>query len=345
MANVASHIPVLNQIKTMSPDDWECFIEEWMTTRGNDYVDFERLGGAGDQGRDVVGFVTDPVDSDDYEWDNFQCKHYASPLSPSMIWNEIGKVCYFAYIGDYPFPRKYYFVAPNAVGTKLSNLLRKPKELKKQLYDNWDSYCKSNITDTKGGVVLDANLKAFIDSLDFSVFDKLKTITLIEEHSNTRYHSVRFNVPLPIRPPVPAVSAKVAKNELTYVHKLIRAYADNHQTPITTVKDIEDISKYSGHFKRSRENFGHAEALRNFSRDNLPNGTFSGLQEEILAGIFDVVDLDNQDGFENVKKAVLTANGLQIGQTKLSVVVTIKDRAGICHQLANDDFIDWSENE
>ena len=339
------HIPVINQIKTMSPDDWECFIEEWMTTRCSDYFDFERLGGAGDQGRDVVGFVTNPVGVDNYEWDNYQCKHYGLPLSPSMIWSEIGKVCYYAHIKEYPFPRKYYFIAPLGVGTKLSNLLRKPNKLKSELYANWDKYCANGITDTKKKIELDGSLKSFIDDLDFSVFDKLKTITLIGEHGATQFHAVRFNVPLPQRPQVPLVSESVADNELTYVNKLVRAYDENSQTPIASVKDAQETSKYSQHFKRSRESFGHAESLRNFSRDNLPNGAFSGLQEEVLDGVADVVDTDKFDGYENVKKVVATANTLQVSQTKLSAVVTVKDRAGICHQLANDDLINWSDDE
>ncbi len=41
-------ITVQNQISVMSPDDWEHFIEEWMTYRTQEYFDYERLGGAGD---------------------------------------------------------------------------------------------------------------------------------------------------------------------------------------------------------------------------------------------------------------------------------------------------------
>jgi len=341
----ATHIPVLNQIKTMSPDDWESFIEEWMTTRSNQYFDFERLGGAGDQGRDVVGFVTNPVGVDDYEWDNYQCKHYASPLSPSMIWSEIGKVCFYAFLKEYPFPRKYYFVAPYGVGTKLSNLMRKPDLLKRGLYDNWDKYCANGITDTQNEIKLDAPLVAFIDSLDFSVFDKLKVITLINEHSTTPYHAVRFDVPLPPRPQVPKISDAITHNELTYVTKLVRAYNENSEDCIASVDDVLNNSKYSQHFRRSRESFGHAEALRNFSRDTLPNNAFLGLQEEILDGIVDSFDVEKFDGFENVKKAVATAGMLQVSQTKLSAIVTVKDRGGICHQLANDDLLNWSKDE
>lgn len=341
------HTPVITQIKSMSPDDWEIFIEEWMTTRSADYFDFERLGGAGDQGRDVVGFVTSPVGVDDYQWDNYQCKHYSTPLSPSMIWCEIGKICYYSYVREYPFPRKYYFVAPLGIGTKLSNLLRSPDKLKSELYANWDAYCANGITNTQNRITLGEDLKAFIDELDFSVFDKLKIIDVIEEHSRTRFHSVRFNVPLPERPSVPPISESVDDNELTYVSKLIRAYDENCNGlgSIASVDDVRNHLKYSSHFKRSRENFGHAESLRNFSRDTLPAGTFRSLQEEICEGIIDSIELDKFDGYENVKRAISTANALQVSQTKLSAILTIKDRCGICHQLANDDLIDWSKNE
>jgi hypothetical protein len=82
-------IPVINQIKTMSADDWERFVEEWMSSRTDEYFDFERLGGVGDQGRDVVGFVGNPVGNHSYVWDNYQCKHYSNPLSPSMRFNTL----------------------------------------------------------------------------------------------------------------------------------------------------------------------------------------------------------------------------------------------------------------
>ena len=43
----------------MSPLDWEEFIEEWMSFRSAEYYDFERLGGAGDQGNEVTWAARD----------------------------------------------------------------------------------------------------------------------------------------------------------------------------------------------------------------------------------------------------------------------------------------------
>ncbi|WP_225247113.1 ABC-three component system protein [Vibrio campbellii] len=336
--------PVLNQIYTMSPDEWEHFIEEWMTFKSDEYFDFERLGGAGDQGRDVVGFVDDPVGTVDYVWDNFQCKHYAAPLSPSQIWVEIGKICFFSFNKDYPFPRKYYFVAPRGIGTKLSNLLKNTDELKKQLYENWDKYCKDGITEKKS-IALDTNLKKYIDGLDFAVFDKIATIKIIIEHSKTQFHVTRFGVSLPTRPETPKLSPTVSDNETLYVTKLIKAYDSHNSESILEVSDLANHKNYSSHLKRSREEFLHAETLRNFSRDTLPNDEFEKIQSQILSGVSDIVEGEHDNGFDKVKEVVREAKRLQLSTSPLTSCLTVNDRGGICHQLANNNEISWCEND
>jgi hypothetical protein len=45
---------------------------------------------------------------------------------------EFGKIIYFSFLGEYPIPQNYYFVAPKDCGTKLSNLLNEPDKLKKK---------------------------------------------------------------------------------------------------------------------------------------------------------------------------------------------------------------------
>ncbi|OXY80896.1 hypothetical protein B6S08_15405 [Oceanimonas doudoroffii] len=328
----------------MSPDEWEEFIEEWMTYKSDMYYDFERLGGAGDQGRDVVGYIDNPVDNSLYTWDNYQCKHYDAPLSPSKIWVEIGKICYFSYLEEYPFPRKYYFIAPLGIGTKLSNLLKKPELLKSELFLNWEGYCQSNIG--KGEVELTEDLKQYILNLDFSAFDKIATIKLVVDHSKTQFHAVRFSVPLPLRPPTPEVSDDVSDEEIIYVKKLISAYDSHASEKIENVKDANNTPIYKRHLKRSREDFANAEALRNFSRDNMPNGAFENIQQQVKYGIYDIIDSEYPNGFDKVKDAVSEARKLQLPYTPLTSCITVNDRGGICQQLANnDDDVSWCTNE
>ena len=336
---------VLNQIYSMSPDTWEHFIEEWMTHFDvGVYYDFERLGGAGDQGRDIVGYVSNPVNDPKYIWDNFQCKHYAKPLAPSDIWVEVGKICYFSYLNEYPFPRKYYFIAPRGVGTRLSGLLKKPNTLKSALYLNWDKYCKKGITSTKD-VILDDGLKSYINGLDFAAFDKIATIKIIQGHSKTQFHVDRFNTALPPRPKTPQVSTTVGQHELNYVTKLVHAYDSHCKDHILSINNLIEFPSYESHLKRAREDFLHAETLRNFSRDTLPDGEFESIQDQVLSGVIDIVEDKHQDGFTKVKEVVKESRRLQLPKNLLSTCLTINDRGGICHQLSNSNKISWCEHD
>lgn len=339
-----SSIPVLSQIANISPTDWEEFILEWVTTIEDKYFYIENLSGSGDKGRDVVGFVDDPQAKDDYVWDNYQCKHYKSPLTPVDIWVEVGKVCYYSFIGEYPFPRSYFFICPKGIGTKLSDYLRKPDEFRKRLFDNWDKYCKEGITATTK-VELTDQLKSYIESLDFSVFDKISPIKLINDHSKTNFHVMRFNTPLPDRPSPPPISSEIQEDEIEYVGKLIKAYNSHSNETITNVNDLDSKPIYKGHLRRSREDFTVAETLRNFSRDTLEIGDFEKIQHEVFTGVIDIAEDEHKDGFVKVKAVVGEARKLALGVSPLTLSMTTNDKSGICHQLANDGKLDWCKDE
>lgn len=141
-----SSIDPLKRMDIFSPDDFELFIELWVTeTLIEKYQKIVRCGGAGDMGRDVIAYIKSD-DNTAVSWDNYQCKHYGSPLTPSNIWIEIGKLCYFTYIGRYSIPQKYYFVCQKGVGNTLNTLLEKPEELKSEFISGWDKYCKEKIS-------------------------------------------------------------------------------------------------------------------------------------------------------------------------------------------------------
>jgi hypothetical protein len=97
------------------------------------------------------------------------------------------------------------------------------------------------------------------------------------------------------------------------------------------------------HFRRQREAFYHAENLRVFSRDSVPPGTFEALQQNIYDGVIDVHDADHADGFERVRKVTETARQLQLTANALISCANPADRAGICHQLANEDRLTWKK--
>jgi len=48
-------------ISGYSADEWEVFVDEWAEGFDPPYAQVVRLGGPGDKGRDVIGYVDDPM--------------------------------------------------------------------------------------------------------------------------------------------------------------------------------------------------------------------------------------------------------------------------------------------
>lgn len=343
-AHVHSGVPVPKaiRVKNFSPDEWEDFIEEWAASHEKAYVKVLRFGGSGDYGVDIAGFCTDKGFED--RWDNYQCKRYANPLRPSDIWVELGKIIYYSYIGEYTPPRKHYFVASLGVGTTLEKLLNKPTELRKKLKENWDRYCKSKITTTKG-IALNRDLLSYVDAFDFTIFSSKSHVELIETHSHTGFHAVRFGGGLPARPNPEVPPAVPAASESRYIRQLLDAYGDHLGSPLRDMSALGAHSILERDFRRQRERFYHAEALRNFARDTVPEGTFDDLQDEVYHGVVDVTDATHPNAYERMKATVAQASTIALTANPLASVTKSQDRQGICHQLANEDRLKWVIND
>lgn len=338
--HVQSGIPIPKpiRVKNFDPDEWEDFIEEWASSLKNAYVKVRRFGGSGDCGVDVAGFCTGK--GFEGEWDNYQCKRYAHALRPGDIWVELGKIIYYSNIGEYTPPRKHYFVASLGVGTALEKLLNKPNELCKKLKENWGGYCKSGITSTKE-IDLSGSLLSYVDSFDFSIFSSKSHVELIEAHSHTGFHAVRFGGGLPARPLPEVPPPAPASSESRYIRQLLDAYGDHLGSHIADINSLVAHSMLEKDFRRQRERFYHAEALRNFSRDTVPEGTFYELQNEIYHGVIDVTDSPHPNGYDRMKATVTQASSVALTANPLASVTKSQDRQGICHQLANEDRLKW----
>ena len=339
-AHVHTGIPVPKaiRVKNFSPDEWEDFIEEWAASLENSYAKVRRFGGAGDCGVDIAGFCTDKGFED--TWDNYQCKRYAKPLRPSDIWVELGKVIYYSYIGEYTPPRKHFFVASLGIGTTLEKLLNKPTDLRKRFKENWDGHCKRKITTTKE-IELNEELLSYVDTFDFTIFTSKSHIELIEAHSLTVFHVVRFGGGLPARPSPQEPPTVPAATESRYIRQLLDAYGDYLGSPLHDMEALAAHNVLERDFLRQRERFYHAEALRNFARDTVPEGTFDDLQDEVYNGVVDVTDVTHPNGFQRMKATVSHASTIALTANPLASVTKSQDRQGICHQLANDDRLKW----
>ena len=119
------------------------------------------------------------------------------------------------------------------------------------------------------------------------------------------------------------------------------AYSD-HKGEQVTIDGLAAHEELRRHLLRSRERFFHAESLRNFSRDNLPGGQFKALQDEFYDGVIDnVEDTSHPDGLRRVLTTTTLAQQLDPTDNLLREVLSTQDKAGICHQLADDDRLKW----
>lgn len=339
-AHVHSGIPIPKpiRVKNFSPDEWEEFVEEWGTSLENTYTKVRRFGGAGDCGVDIAGFCTE--NGFEGVWDNYQCKRYAHPLRPSDIWVELGKLIYYSYMNEYTPPRKYYLVASLGVGTALEKLLNKPNELRRMLKENWNGHCKSKITIIKK-IELSGEFLSYFNSFDFTIFSSKSHVEMIAAHSLTGFHSVRFGGGLPARPIAVAPPTSPASSESRYIRHILNAYEDHLGVLLCNLEALSAHTNLERNFKRQRERFYHAEALRNFARDTVPEGTFDKLQEEIFHGVVDVADAVYADGYARMSATVAQASSIALTANPLASVTQSQDRQGICHQLANNDRLKW----
>lgn len=333
-------IPPQQRLLAYSPDEWEGFVEEWTYyCLRKTYMHVQRFTGPGDMGVDVAGFV----DAKRLKgiWDNYQCKHYDNALTPGDVWTEIGKVIWYSFKGEYTVPRRYYFVAPMGVGTKLSRLIANTSKLHQELIDNWDKHVKAGITKTQE-VPLDAVLRAYVDTFDFSIFDAKTSIQLVDDHRSSPVHSARFGGGLPPRPAAAKPPGAVADGESRYVTQLLGAYGEHSNTNVTDPSTISP-AKLQNHFRRQREAFYEAESLRVFARDTVPPGTFESFQNDIYDGVIDTHDASHPDGYRKVCAVTKAAQDLQITANALISCTSPKDRHGICHQLVNDERLWWKK--
>jgi hypothetical protein len=241
--------------------------------------------------------------------------------------------------GEYSLPRRYVFVAPQGAGNALSKLVRKPDELRRGLIEGWGKHCQKRITSTREIPLADP-LRKHVDNLDLSIISIASPLTIIEEHRRTPWYAARFGGGLPQRPDAPAPPPAVTANETHYARALLDAYEDRLKVDLRVPEDLKD-TELSTHFDRSRREFYSAEALREFSRDNVPPGTFEALLDEVNDGVADVEQSAHSDGYSRVLAVVQQAKLLQLTANALITRTRTADRGGMCHQLANVHRLRW----
>ncbi|XMB86336.1 hypothetical protein RJG79_00635 [Mycoplasmatota bacterium WC44] len=331
--------PVLpkDRVKNYSDGEFEDFIKEWALGHlSSKYSDVKHIGGANDKGRDVIGIM------DDSEVEIFQCKHYNSKLTPSNMYVEFGKLCYYTWKEVYKVPKTYYIVSVNGLGKKLEDMLSDSDSIRTELINNWDKYCKEKITKVEQ-IELKGELKNHVETFDFSIIKELSIDKVITEHLSTPYAKYRFGGGVSKERKKHSVEI-ITKEDMTqkYITKLLEVYSEKTKKEIKNIEDIE-ISNLMSNFELQRKRFYSAEALRLYARDEFVNEEYNDLLEEIYSAIYEVIHEDYGVGFDRLSatmRFVVTIN-LNSNPFERMLILNTIDRQGICHQLADCNRIGW----
>lgn len=337
---MGSQIPAIDRLQQMSEDDFEVLCLEWATGYlKSQYVKVRQLGGAGDKGRDII------AETATKEIDVYQCKHYDAGLTPTDIYVELAKICFYTQRGDFAIPRAYYFVTSIGIGAKLQGFLEKPDTINQELIDNWEKYCQNKIQSTP--VLLEGKLLDYVKAFDFSILKDKAPLELIEEHSKTTYHAARFGGGLKkYRRDIPKADAVIQARELNYVTQLLKVYSTYHGREILdrdTLKGV-DIT-HASNFDQHRNSFYAAESLELFSRENFPDADplpFVELKDDAKAIAANTLLLNDREN--SLKKVLLVIQEVMrqsFGSNPLHIEIKPIDKQGVCHHLANDNEISW----
>jgi hypothetical protein len=329
----------LQTLKTYNPDDFEVFIQEWafgfLMQKSGSFDSVYRIGSTGDKGRDVVAYVDKEKKLVDY----FQCKAYAKALNKSDALPEIAKLLFYAAKGDLIYPQKYYFIAPRNITPALFDFLNGDVEL---IRKDVLSYCRKNYNSTQEKKDGDRLVK-FIESADLSIFDTRPILDIIDEHSETRWHAMRFGGGLKLREVAPKAPVKIKMIESEYLKQLLNVYSDKTGKNISTPSDLKAYTDEQKHLIDQRNAFYSAEHLRMYARETLPPEyeEFEKFKADILTGINSKANGEYIDGIKKIE--VVTDRAIELGSTGNLLFNKIQnlDKHGVCHHLVNDNEINW----
>jgi len=335
-------VPALKQLQVISPDDFEAVVLEWATDFLIDkYEHIIKIGGAGDKGRDVIGYYS----VERKECDYYQCKHYKSSLGVTAVYLELAKLCYYTYNEEIPIPKNYYFVAPQGITASVQNFIDNPQVVYEELKKHWDNNCKSAITKRKD-IELEGEFLDYVKGFDFGILRSKAPNELISEHAQTNWHASRFGTGLrSTRDYIQKAGKKLETKENIYVEQLFKAYSNKLGEKVINSKELTDINvDLNNHFNESRNAFYCAESLLEFERDKLSIvevSPFDELKDEVYTVVKTTLRLDHDNAYIKVLKTTESAVKNEYSSNALHSELKNEDKEGLCHHLVNEKRIKW----
>lgn len=325
------------RIQELDDDHLEEFVDFWATQKSQQYLSVERVGGANDKGRDVIGFLSRR--RHEGPWDLYQCKrktlHSKLGLPEALL--ELGKVFYHHSQGAYAtLPTRIIFVSPRGIVGTLMTLLHNPSTVAAELIGNWGSYCKNKITNVP--VPLTDELKDMIEGYDFSNVEHL-TAPLIVKDAAARPALVKVLGLLPEEAPPGVTPTSIQPEELAYVDQLRRVYSEASGSEIPTADEIQLHPEHGQHFRDQRTRYFDAQFFLRFHRDSTPTEALAAFREDVYHGVIDVHRQNHPSRLERLDAVMRHASALPAGL--IGRVVRVPVKQGMCHHLANEGRMKW----
>jgi hypothetical protein len=332
-------LPPIERLRHMSDKSYEDFILEWVHgyLKKKSYIRVVRSGGAGDMGRDIIAYINQD------EWDNYQCKYYANALTPSDLWLEFGKLCYYTFIKKFTIPKNYFLIAPQGVGNKLRLLLDNPDELRKGLIAEWNDKCKSEISKKVGVIELEGDLLKHVEAFDFSIISEVTPLEILDQHMTTPWFGFRFGLIHRNRPKPTIPDSQTEENHTNYVKQLFSVYSEFKGSTIDKIEQLDSFLDIKQHFSRQRMCFHWTESLYRYAIEISPEAidAYSKLKSDLYEGVIEVHDSIYKSGYERLQATLSQSCTVEIKNNILGPYVDIKDRKGMCHHLADSNQLIW----
>lgn len=325
------------RIQELDDDHLEEFIDLWATQKTQQYLSVERVGGANDKGRDIIGFLSRQRHEGD--WHLYQCKRKTlrTKLGLPEALLELGKVFYHHSQGAYgTLPTKIVFVSPRGIVGTLMTLLHNPSTMAPALIANWNGYCKDKITNVP--VPLTDELKALIDGYDFTNVEHL-TAPLIVKDPAAHAGLVKLLDVVPGEAPSGVTPDSIQPEELEYVDQLRRVYSEAAGVEIRTADEILLHAEHAQHFRDQRTRYFDAEYFQRFHRDSTPPEALAAFRKDVYHGVIDVHRQNHSSRLERLDAVMRHASTLPAGL--ISRVVRVAVKQGMCHHLANEGKMKW----
>lgn len=135
------------------------------------------------------------------------------------------------------------------------------------------------------------------------------------------------------------------ETKMKYVHELLQVYSNHENVQIKDIESLKPKKKSHKHFKRQRECFHNAQALKRFTRDELINDDiYDVLKSQVYHGVVTTCEADYDDDLKRVNETVARSQVLPIKTTELGDI-NILEKSGICHDLVNDGEMSWINDE